>query len=687
MPNNEVDIVVKTRNESKPGLQEAEKDVKKLGEEGETAGKLIGGLAAALGPGLIPIAGAAAGAAIGLGSALSGAAVAGGVFKAVLTSAFGNVKEESDKIEALSDKAKEYGEEAKRAQAAGDSKAQTAALDKQKETVAELAQAVKLLPPAQRDAVRGYQSMKNSWQDFIDRNSPQTYGLITKGTRLLGSHVKDLQPLFDVASRFATRFIDSLSKWADSGGLKDLVGFLASNAETAFISLYNIIGNVVTIIGHLGTATNNTGQGILDWISQMSDKAADFAKEGGFEKFFDNMNENGPGIVEMLGNLLQSIGKIADAVTPLAPISLAFAEGLSAIINAAPPGVITAIVGAFVAWKIATAGHAAVMATLAAKTKIAAGAQAAFNIVMSANPIAIVIIAVAALVAGLIVLYKKSETARNIMNEAFSGIGVAALTMAQYSAKIFKWMLDRWMDAAGGILHGAAKAFSWVPGVGDKLKGASKMFDEFRGQVDKQFDRAMDKTNEWKRDLANMPKVAKIKADISNLTERLNNAKAQLRNKNLTDPQRTKLRGDISQLEAQIRKAKERLASIKDKYVNVYTVQTTIKRQAAGKGVPIGSATGGIPHAAEAGVPGGNAVLVGENGPEIAQLPYGSRVIAAGATRSILADRAAGGGGGPAHVVLEIQSSGSPVDQFLLELLRRSVRERGGNVQLVLGKG
>lgn len=45
----------------------------------------------------------------------------------------------------------------------------------------------------------------------------------------------------------------------------------------------------------------------------------------------------------------------------------------------------------------------------------------------------------------------------------------------------------------------------------------------------------------------------------------------------------------------------------------------------------------------------------------------------------------AGTGGGV--TVLEIRSSGTPEDDYLLERLRKSIRVRGGNVQLVLGNG
>ena len=50
------------------------------------------------------------------------------------------------------------------------------------------------------------------------------------------------------------------------------------------------------------------------------------------------------------------------------------------------------------------------------------GVQAALNLVMSANPIGLVVIAIAALVGGLILAYKKSEAFRDIVNSVWSTI-------------------------------------------------------------------------------------------------------------------------------------------------------------------------------------------------------------------------------------------------------------------------
>lgn len=58
-------------------------------------------------------------------------------------------------------------------------------------------------------------------------------------------------------------------------------------------------------------------------------------------------------------------------------------------------------------------------------TKIQAGAQAALNVVMAANPIVLVVVAVVALAAAFVIAYKKSETFRDVVNGVASAIGAA----------------------------------------------------------------------------------------------------------------------------------------------------------------------------------------------------------------------------------------------------------------------
>ncbi len=115
--------------------------------------------------------------------------------------------------------------------------------------------------------------------------------------------------------------------------------------------------------------------------------------------------------------------------------------------------------------------------------KIYTATQAALNIVLAANPIGLVIIAIAALVTGLVIAYKKSETFRNIVNGAFGAVVKAGQAMWTGLKAAFKFITDAFLAMAGLIVHSAAKAFGWVPGIGPKLKHAADEFDAFRDRV------------------------------------------------------------------------------------------------------------------------------------------------------------------------------------------------------------
>jgi hypothetical protein len=167
-----------------------------------------------------------------------------------------------------------------------------------------------------------------------------------------------------------------------------------------------------------------------------------------------------------------------------------------------------------------------------------AAVQAILNVVLAANPIGLVIVGVAALVAGIIYAYKHSEKFRQILQGAFRGIQVAAQTFAplvkaainvvigvfslwwnvfakpiltrfgaalatawglakrfgQITAAGFTaikeparaaiaFVIGRFLGFVGDILTGASKAFGWVPKLGPKLKAAATEFGKFRDGV------------------------------------------------------------------------------------------------------------------------------------------------------------------------------------------------------------
>jgi len=136
--------------------------------------------------------------------------------------------------------------------------------------------------------------------------------------------------------------------------------------------------------------------------------------------------------ITIAGGLLPAIQSIAETIGP--PISaVARFAGEHKTLATTALGVAAALVGlkigvAAVAWTMSGVGGAlqlarAAMAGFAVASKGAAIAQTAFNAVMAANPVGIVVTAIAALGAGLVYLYKTCEPVRAVFDAVFGFIG------------------------------------------------------------------------------------------------------------------------------------------------------------------------------------------------------------------------------------------------------------------------
>ncbi|NDD00161.1 hypothetical protein EB083_05405, partial [bacterium] len=158
--------------------------------------------------------------------------------------------------------------------------------------------------------------------------------------------------------------------------------------------------------------------------------------------------------LQKLLEILQPVAKWAQENTTLFLIIAGTVGGLAAAIVVANV--------AIKAWTIAT--------------QVATAAQAAFNFVMSANPIALVILAIVAFVAALVVLYKRFEVVRTVVDTVFNAIKVGVTTSLDFLTNYFEGVLNIYK----GIFNAIAKLWNntigklsfkfpdWVPGFGGK---------------------------------------------------------------------------------------------------------------------------------------------------------------------------------------------------------------------------
>ena len=263
------------------------------------------------------------------------------------------------------------------------------------------------------------------------------------------------------------------------------------------------------------------------------------------------------------------------------------------------------------------AAKAAQLATAAA-TAVWTGAQWLLNAALNANPIGLVILAIAAFVGVIILAWKRSETFRVIVTAAFNGVKAAA-------SAVWNWIKGAWPGLQAVVVTPIQAAVTRVKTLWNDIKTKAR---EIPTAIKGAFSGAGTMLTDAGRNI-----VQGLWNGISGLAGWLVG----------------KVQGFIaSTVPGPIRRALG-LAS-PSKLMRQYGQWT-----AQGLALGLEDQTGGIRRAA-------------------AGMTAATLQPASGST-----GRAAGGG------TLTIDSAGSRLDDLILDVLRRSIRKAGGNVQLVLG--
>ncbi|MBI3226633.1 MAG: hypothetical protein HYZ39_16425 [Mycolicibacterium cosmeticum] len=214
-----------------------------------------------------------------------------------------------------------------------------------------------------------------------------------------------------------------------------------------------------------------------------------------------------PGLSQVMSNLAPVLPALVSAFTPWATVTAALAPHLATIVTHLGPlapiilavtlaakgigaamivwntamaaasiaqGVFAAATGAGTAAlgtnTIALAAHRVAMVAGATATKAITAGQWLLNAALTANPIGLVVAALAALVAGLVYAYNHSETFRKIVDAAWKGIKVAA-------EAVVNWFVDTAWPFLKKVWEGIGEGFSWlVTKAGEVWTGVKEKF-------------------------------------------------------------------------------------------------------------------------------------------------------------------------------------------------------------------
>jgi phage-related protein len=189
----------------------------------------------------------------------------------------------------------------------------------------------------------------------------------------------------------------------------------------------------------------------------------------------DSFGELGEEVGSVFLPILKDLIGIVSSVTKVLQENSGAVKAVAVVVGVLAAGILAA--------NVAIAAYNAIMAAVRIATVAWTVAQTALNLVLSLNPIGIVIIAITALIAAFVLAYQNSETFRNIVDGVFNAVvgfvqtAVATISrvigtltaILQAPFKAFEGMVRTVMDTVTGLVQAAV---STINSILDGIRGA-----------------------------------------------------------------------------------------------------------------------------------------------------------------------------------------------------------------------
>lgn len=305
--------------------------------------------------------------------------------------------------------------------------------------------------------------------------------------------------------------------------LQTLVRAYGKMSSAQKVTLENVTMMIDAGFNPLNQICTATGESMADLYKRISDGKVSFAElesavasatsQGGqfyngmleasqtFSGRMSTLKDNVSALTgELTGGLFEALGELVVKVNEAAVSFLDDEEKMSQLKDTLGnlASVVTAVGTAFVAYKgylalttAATIAHTTYTAAMTAAHKAAATgatglklAQAALNAVINANPVGLLVSALAALAAGLVTAYHTSETFRNAVDSAFD------------------WIKDKARTAIGAVVDWINELVAKLKGAAAALSNLKNGFEAAKQAYNAAYNDSMDGYNQAKMDKA-----------------------------------------------------------------------------------------------------------------------------------------------------------------------------------------
>ncbi|MFI5852264.1 phage tail tape measure protein [Micromonospora chalcea] len=509
---------------------------------------------------------------------------------------------------------------------------------------------------------RGFQASGDQAGDLLDSMSEYStqfrklglsgadaMGLMNQGVK---AGARDLDTVADALKEFAIRAADGSKSSAEGfkaiglnadkmtaifakGGpaARDALGTVLerlqamrdpTEREAAAVALFGT--KAEDLQGALGKLDLDTAAASLGKVGGAAGRAGDALEQTSAQKLEAFKRQVQSALVEKIGQAIPTLEKVGKWAIDNSSTLLTVGAVIASLAVS-----VWAVRGAMAAWNAVTLIWAGI-------TKVATAAQWLWNAAMMANPIGLIIIAIVALVAGIVLLWQNSEAFRKFWIAVWDGIATAAIAVWDFLVAAAK----TWWAVFSGFWTAIG---SWFAGLFQRWWG---MFTGFWSAVFA----GIGKAGSWVKG-----KAGELLGWFTSLPGRLRRGLASIR--------------DI--VSAPFRAAFNAIARGWNRTVG--RLSWSVPGWVPGIGGNSISAPH-LPMLAKGGhIMGAGLAIVGEAGPELVHLGRGATV------QPLTGGGAAGGGHAEVRLTGEFRARGAD----LVLVLRETVSTRGGDVQRVIG--
>ncbi|MFD7646350.1 peptidoglycan DD-metalloendopeptidase family protein [Streptomyces albidoflavus] len=323
----------------------------------------------------------------------------------------------------------------------------------------EYRKALAKLTPAQRDlyeALEGPKGLKAAFSDWHKELQKDVLPIFTRAVEGAKNSLPGLTPLVKNSSKAVRDLQERASKRLKNPFWQEFKTGIQEAAEPAIEGLGVSLGNVFEGMAGIVAAFFPHMDSISERMQRITERFADWGTglKGSekFESFLAYAAEMGPVLAEALGDIFDGIFEVLNALSPLSTLVLDVLGGIGeafAIISEHAPWLIQGV------WLLIVAIKAWTLA------------QWLLNAAMSANPIALVVIAIAALVAAGVWAFNKFPEFRKLVLTCWEGIQKAtSWVWEEILQPVFEWIWDalQWVGDKFVWLydHAVRKPWNWI---------------------------------------------------------------------------------------------------------------------------------------------------------------------------------------------------------------------------------